>query len=363
MKLTFQGNIFEQRAAPEEPLRRELFSSEQMEQHARALAASHQISTRGSADRLLGRLADNEHLLLEVHALLTQTVKKNYQITPAGEWLLDNFYMIEEQIQIAKKHLPKLYSEGLPQLSTGSSAGLPRVYDIALEIVSHSDGRLDMETVNNFLRAYQTVTHLRIGELWGVPIMIRLALLENLRRVSASIAAERIHRNEADYWSKLILDTIESNPRDLILVIADMARSNPPLERSFVAEITRQLRGKGPSVAQALTWLEDRLAESGYTSDELVQAENQKQAADQLSVSNAINSLRSLGTMDWREFVESNSVIEQELRKDPLYPQMDFYTRDRYRHIVEGIAEKSHKTELEVANIALSLAHSGGGSH
>lgn len=360
MKLTFQGNIFEQRAAPEEPLRRELFSSEQMEQHARALAASHQISTRGSADRLLGRLADNEHLLLEVHALLTQTVKKNYQITPAGEWLLDNFYMIEEQIQIAKKHLPKLYSEGLPQLSTGSSAGLPRVYDIALEIVSHSDGRLDMETVNNFLRAYQTVTHLRIGELWGVPIMIRLALLENLRRVSASIAAERIHRNEADYWSKLILDTIESNPRDLILVIADMARSNPPLERSFVAEITRQLRGKGPSVAQALTWLEDRLAESGYTSDELVQAENQKQAADQLSVSNAINSLRSIGTIDWREFVESNSVIEQELRKDPLYPQMDFYTRDRYRHIVEGIAEKSHKTELEVANIALSLAHSGG---
>lgn len=360
MKLTFPGNIFEQQAVTEEPLRRELFSSEQMEQHARSLAASHQISPKGNEDRLLGRLADNEHLLLEVHALLTQTVKKKYQITPAGEWLLDNFYLIEEQIQIAKKHLPKLYSEGLPQLAKGPSAGLPRVYDIALEIVSHSDGRLDMETVNSFLRAYQTVTHLRIGELWGVPIMLRLALLENLRRVSASIAAERIHRNEADYWSKLMLDTIESNPRDLILVIADMARSNPPLQRSFVAEITRQLRGKGPSVAQALTWLEDRLSESGYTSDELVQEENQKQAADQLSVSNAINSLRSLGTMDWREFVESNSVVEQALRADPVYIQMDFFTRDRYRHVVEAIAEQSEKSELEVARIALSLAATEG---
>lgn len=356
MKLTFQGNIFGQPTSSEEPLRRELFSLDQMEQHARSLAASHQVSTKGTADRLLGRLADNEHLLHEVHSLLTQTVKKQYQITPAGEWLLDNFYLIEEQIQTAKKHLPKLYSEGLPQLSAGPSAGLPRVYDIALEIVSHSDGRLDMDTVNHFLQAYQSVTHLRIGELWGIPIMLRLALLENLRRVSASIAAERIHRNEADYWSRLMLETIESNPRDLILVIADMARSNPPLERSFVAEITRQLRGKGPSVAQALTWLEDRIAESGYTSDELVQAENQKQAADQLSVSNAINSLRSLGTMDWRAFVESNSVVEQALRTDALYVQMDFSTRDRYRHVVEGIADKSLKSELEVAQIALSLA-------
>ncbi len=356
MKLNFPGNIFEQNTTTEEPLRRELFSSEQMDAHARALAGAHVLSKKSSPDRLLGRLADNEHLLLEVHALLTQTVKKQYQITPAGEWLLDNFYLIEEQIQTAKKHLPRLYSEGLPQLTSGPSAGLPRVYDIALEIVSHSDGRLDMDTVNNFLRSYQTETHLRIGELWGVPIMIRLALIENLRRVSASIATERLYRNEADYWSKLMLETIENNPRDLILVIADMARSNPPLERSFVAEITRQLRGKGPSVAQALTWLEDRLAESGYTSDELVQAENQKQAADQLSVSNAINSLRSLSTMDWRLFVETNSVVEQALRSDALYPTMDFNTRDRYRHVVEEIAEKSEKSELEVARIALQLA-------
>ncbi|MCW3126276.1 MAG: glycosyltransferase [Bacteroidetes bacterium] len=363
MKLIFQENNFDFKDANEEPLRLELFSSDQMDQHSKSLASTHKINEKSTPDRLLKRLAENEKVLLEVHALLTSTIKDEYQVTPAGEWLLDNFYLIEEQIQIAKRHLPKLYSEGLPQLANGSAAGLPRVYDIALEIVSHSDGRLDMETLNNFVRSYQSVTHLQIGELWGVPIMLRLALIENLRRVSASIAAERIHRNQADYWSKLMLNTIESNPKDLILVIADMARSNPPLERSFVAEITRQLRGKGPSVAQALTWLEDRLSESGYTSNELVQAENQKQAADQLTVSNSINSLRSLGTMNWKDFVESNSIVEQTLHEDEVYVKMDFHTRDRYRHVIEAIAKNARKTELAVTKTALNLAAQAGQVH
>jgi cellobiose phosphorylase len=360
MKLHFQVNNTEQNPADEEPLRLELYSSDQMETHSKALAASHKINPKSAPDRLLTRLAANEKTLLDVHNLLTKTVKDEYEVTPAGEWLLDNFYLIEEQIQIAKRHLPKLYSEGLPQLANGASAGLPRVYDIALEIVSHSDGRLDMDTVNNYLHSYQTVTHLQIGELWAVPIMLRLALIENLRRVSASLAKERISRNLADYWAKLMLETIETNPKDLILVIADMARSNPPLERSFVAEISRQLRGKGPSVAQALTWLEDRLADSGYTSNDLVQAENQKQAADQLTVSNSINSLRTLGTMDWKTFVESNSIVEQTLRQDTIYTQMDFATRDLYRHNVESIAKNAKIAELEVAKIALGLAAKAG---
>ena len=150
----------------EEPLRAELYSTEQMAQHSRSLAKSHTVtlSKKPLSDRLLLRLADNERVLLEVRNLLTESVKVNNLITPAGEWLLDNFYLIEEQVRTAKKHLPKEYSEGLPQLSSGVSAGLPRVYDIATEIISHSDGRIDMESLDNFIQAYQTVTNFRLGE-------------------------------------------------------------------------------------------------------------------------------------------------------------------------------------------------------
>ncbi|MDB5282957.1 MAG: glycosyltransferase, partial [Bacteroidota bacterium] len=344
----------------EEPLRAELFSSDQMEQHSKSLAKAHQISQKPITDRLLLRLADNEKVLLEVRNLLTDSVKGHFLLSPAGEWLLDNFYLIEEQIRTAKKHLPKKYSEGLPQLVSGPSAGLPRVYDIALEIISHTDGLIDIDILNNFLRAYQTVTHFQLGELWAVPIMLRLALIENLRRVSAQIAIDRINRNLAEYWTKRIIETSENDPKSLILVIADMARSNPPLERAFVAELTRQLRGKGPTLAQPLNWVEERLVEQGHTSNELVQAENQKQAADQVSVSNSIGSLRLLGSMDWRNFVETNSVVEQILRRDDLYGLMDFSTRDHYRHVVERIAKVSKLPEKDIAQFAIELTKENG---
>ena len=346
----------------EEPLRAELYSAEQMAQHSRSLAKSHTLtlSKKALSDRLLSRLADNEKVLLEVRNLLTESVKVIHLITPAGEWLLDNFYLIEEQVRTAKKHLPKEYSEGLPQLSSGVSAGLPRVYDIATEIISHSDGRIDMESLNNFIQAYQTVTNFRLGELWAVPIMLRIALIENLRRVCASIAIDRVNRSLADYWATRMIATAENDPRSLILEIADMARSNPPIERAFVAELTRQLRGKGPSLTQPLNWMEERLAENGQTSNELVEIENQKQAADQVSVSNSIGSLRLLGSLDWREFVESNSIVEQILREDIVYGRMDFSTRDHYRHVVEQIAKGAELPESEAARIAVDLAKKNG---
>src|SRR5664279_1177109 len=172
----------------EEPLREELFSSEQMERFGKALAARHKLSSKPAKDHLLKRLADNETTLREVRKLLTDSIKRKYQVTPAGEWLIDNFYLVEEHIRIAKTHFPKNYSEGLPQLLDGSSTGLTRSYDIVLQIISHSDGRIDMENLGRFVKAYQTVTPLKLGELWSIPLMLRLALIENIRRVSALIA-------------------------------------------------------------------------------------------------------------------------------------------------------------------------------
>src|SRR5512140_2357985 len=299
------------------PLRAELFSAEQMEQHGKALAGTHRLRVERAPDQLLARLADNEDVLLQACKLLTAAVKSNHRISPAGEWLLDNFYLIEEQIRTARRHLPKGYSRELPRLLTGPSAALPRVYDLALEMISHGDGLVDPERLGRFVATYQTVTSLKLGELWAIPIMLRLALIENLRRVAARIATDRIDRNLADYWADQMTESATKDPKSLILVIADMARSNPPLVSSFIAEMTRRLQGQGPALSLPLTWLEQRLSECGQTIRQLVQAENQQQAADQVSMSNSIGSLRFLSAMDWREFVESMSVVDQTLRTDP----------------------------------------------
>lgn len=354
----FGSNLIDKYKDEKPPFRSDLFTLEQIEMYAQKLAKSHVLIEGKPSEHLLERLAENENILLEVHQLLTESVKQNHRIVPAGEWLLDNFYLIEEQVYTAKKHLPKGYSKGLPQLAKGSSEGLPRVYDMAIEILSHTDGRIDLRTLTSFINAYQKVTVLRLGELWAIPIMLRLALLENLRRLSTQIAINILNKNLADKWADDMTETAEKDPKNLVVVIADMVRSNPPMDSSFVAELTRKLQGKGPSLALPLSWVEQNLSENGLTSTELVHLENQKQAADQVSISNSIVSLRFLNTTNWREFVEEESIVENILKNDPagVYHAMDFFTRDTYRHAVEKIAKHSQLTEQDVAKLVVKSA-------
>lgn len=342
----------------EPPIRAELFSAEQMKQHGRVLARAHETALAPTPDRLLARLADNEAVLVATRDQLTASVKQGRRIAPAGEWLLDNYYLIEEQIGTARRHLPKGYSRELPSLHSGPSAGFPRVYDIALETIAHSDARVDAENLSNFVAAYQSATVLTLGELWAIPIMLRLALLENLRRVAAGVSSDRTDRDRANHWADLMLEAAETDPNGVILVVADLARSGLPLRRSFVAEFARRLRGQSPALAIPLHWIEQRLAATGQTVEQMVQAENQQQAADQVSIGNSIRSLRFLSAMDWREFVETMSAVESALREEPaqVYPGMDFTTRDRYRHVVERVADDSGRSEVEVARLAVQLA-------
>ncbi|HEX6155581.1 MAG TPA: cyclic beta 1-2 glucan synthetase, partial [Burkholderiales bacterium] len=347
-------------AAAEAPLRAELYSAEQMERHGEALAAAHKLrpahrpAPRG--DRLLGRLSENEGVLVATGELLKAAVTAGQPIAPAGEWLLDNFHLIEDQVRTGKRHLPKAYSRELPRLLEGPSAGLPRAYDIALEAIAHGDGRLDAESLRRFVAAYQAAAPLKLGELWAIPIMLRLALIENLRRVAARIAASTAERNLAGAWAERMIEIAGRDAKSLILATADMARSSPPMTSSFVAELARRLQGQGAALALPLTWIEQRLAELDLAIEPLVQAQTQEQAADQVSMANSIGSLRLLAATDWREFVEELSVVERALRADPAYGAMDFATRDRYRHVIERMAKASPLTEGEVAREAIRLA-------
>ncbi|HEX2649366.1 MAG TPA: glucoamylase family protein [Burkholderiales bacterium] len=352
--------------AAEEPLlQSELFSADQMEQHGRALAAAHSLGEKRTRDLLLSRLSENEAVLLKACELLTAAIRDNRPGAPAGEWLLDNFHLIEEQIGAARRHLPEDYSRELPRLGNGPSAGLPRVYDIAQQTIAHGDGLVDPENFGRFITAYQSVSALTLGELWAVPIMLRLALIENLRRVATRIIAHRLGRNLAAFWADLVTETAQNDAKSVILVVADMARSNPPMSSSFVAELARRLQGQSAALAIPLNWIEQRLSELGLSSAQLVQSENQQQAADQVSIANSIGSLRLLAATDWHAFVESMSVAERILRADPggVYGAMDFATRDRYRHVLERIARRSGVAEEQVARSCLQLAREAAARH
>ena len=350
-------------SADEQPLRGELLSIDLLKQYARTLAQDRRVESGRGPNILLPRLAANEKILRHYNER-TLEVEKNRRITPAAEWLLDNFHLIEDQIRTTQRHLPHGFNRQLPQLLNGPWKNFPRVYEIALELISHTDGRIDASHLTSFVVGYQEVVPLKLGELWAIPIMLRLALIENLRRVADMLSAARQDRDQADDWAGRVLEIAETNPSRLIVIVGEMAQSHPSLNRAFATEFLQRMQEKSPPVKLAVSWIEERLAEDGLTIAQLVQSESQHQAATQVSVGNCIGSLRFLDTMDWGEFVEEQSIVEQALRDDPakIYLKMDFATRDLYRHTVERIARYSKKSELEVAALAMSLAQKNAGN-
>ncbi len=341
-----------------ELLRSELFSIEQLKRHAVTLAGQHRIDPRPGPDRLLPRLADNERVLLAAYDLVTAAATQGQRIVPAEAWLLDNFYLIEQQITLARRHLPRGYSRQLPRLADGPLAGFPRIYDLALELISHMDGRVDGDNTTQFVAAYQSVEPLKLGELWAFPIMLQLALLENLRRVGLRIAHRREERDAAIAWADRMLATAETEPKQLIHLLAEFANADVPLTAPFVEEFYARLQSQGPAMAFVQTWVEQKLLDQGVTATALSEAAGRTAAANQISIANSIGSLRFIGAMDWKSFVESLSVVEQMLREDPagMHASQDFATRDRYRHVIEDVARGSSCSELAVAREAIALA-------
>ena len=343
--------------ASEPPLRDELFSAEQLARHGRALAATHRLAARRGGNSLLAQLDENEAILRAFNHS-TRALNPSRHLPSAAEWLLDNFYLIEEQIQMARQHLPRGYSRELPRLCKGPSAGMPRVYDIVLEFIAHVDAQMEVGSLSAFVASYQSVSCLKLGELWAVPIMLRLGLIENLQRIITRLKIDHEDRDLADAWVERLQNMAENDPAQLIVVVADMAKSNIALTSAFVAEFCQLLSRHSPVMHLARSWVEHRLLEQGLSIERLVDLESQSQAANQVSVSHSIASLRFLSATDWKEFVETLSGVEAALRGDPggTYTAMDFATRDRYRHAVETIARHSQFAEAAVAQMAVDLA-------
>ena len=349
--------LFARQNLGETPLRADLFSIEQLTNHARTIAEEHRVCIKAAGNRLLARLDENRIILQEYHRATVRADPARC-ITPAAEWLLDNFYLIEEQIQTARRHLPRNYSRELPRLLAGPFEKLPRVYALALELISHVDAQVDLDYLRAFVAAYQTVNPLNLGELWAVPIMLRLGLIENLRRITARLGAGRQERDLADFWANQVEHMLENDPANLITVVGDMARAGVPTSSPFIAEFCQRLAKLPPTVQVARDWIEQRLGERGLSIEQCILSESQNQAADQVSISHTITSLRVLDAIAWEEFVEEASVVNHTLGNDPadMYQRSDFATRDSYRHSIEKIARHSAMLENEVAWKAIELS-------
>ncbi|MEO7167029.1 MAG: glycosyl transferase, partial [Chthoniobacterales bacterium] len=293
-------------------IRSELFGLERLEKHAESLAEAQPVTANPKAGRRLDRrLEENGRALFDAYRGVEKAVRDERHITPADEWLLDNFFVAEEQIRQVREDLPRGFYRGLPKLGGGPLEGYPRVFGIAWAFVAHTDSRPDREMLLRFLAAYQRVQPLTIGELWAVAIALRIVLIENLRRAADQIAAARIARTEGDALADRLLGV--AGQTAVAPEIALRGFDSTTLPAAFVVRLVERLRDQDPRVMPALVWLDKNLATAGTSVDEIVQAEHQREVGLNVTVRNIITSMRLISALDWAKIFESSSLVDAAL--------------------------------------------------
>jgi cyclic beta-1,2-glucan synthetase len=335
-----------------EPIRAELYGLESLEAQARELATASRIGPANrAAGPLLQRFAENGHILAQTREQISALAGRKEPLSPDAEWLLDNYYIVEEVWREVRHDLPRGYYRELPKLASAPLAGFPRIYSLALSLIAHTDSSLDESHITRYVQAYQTVVPLTIGELWAVPTMLRLGLLENLRRLAGRMLATWQEHRRAEAWvSPLMAAGREGRPLPVL------SSPSGDFSDAFVVRAFQVLRNEGPPAA--LEQVEADLAARGIDIHQVVRRENQQKAVNQVSVGNSVTSLRLLGALDWSSFFETTNLVDPILREDParIYDEQDFATRDRYRQAVERLARRSPFTEVEVARWAIDRA-------
>ncbi len=341
----------------DEPIRGEILGAEQLEQRAEELGAEH-VGARARRGRpLLPRLHDNRTALREARIALEKAVGEHRAITLGAAWLVDNFYLVEEQERQIRQDLsPQFYRE-LPKLDGAPWDGLPRVYALAWSFVAHTDSRFDPDLLLRFVRGYQRQSPLRIGELWAIGIHLRIALIENLRRLAEGVVVRLAARARADLIADGVLG-LGSRQNESLRRLLDLSPESSEL--AFAVQLLQRLREQDPEATPLLARLYQQLHANGAGEEEVIHLEHQRQAATQVSVANVIYSMRRIAAFDWARFVEDASLVDDVLRRDPagVYALQDFESRDLYRHAIEELARGAELPEIEVAQRAVERARS-----
>ncbi len=334
---------------PEPPLRDELLSIEALADRAVALAGTLTLDPRARrAHNVLPRFGDNGRVLRRAYTRLATDLASTRFLSAAAEWLLDNFHVVSEALTAVERDLPPTYCDELPSLADRAHVGHARIHAVALELIRHSDSRLDAAQMVLYLRSFQRVAPLTIGELWAWPSMVKLALIENMRRLTDEVMDARALRLAADAFLERAAASGATGSPDL----------PTPLALGSAVQLLHRLREYGLQFTPMRHALDAHLAAAGQSAEDLIRAEQQRQSVAQVSVANAVNSLRLCGSLDWSRFVESVSLVDEILRRDPAacYTRMDFLSRDQQRQAVETLAPHSGEAQVRVALRAVASA-------
>ena len=338
--------------ALEPPIRSEIFGPRRFAQHGFSLGASHRAGTsRAQSHLFFPRLNQNILMLRQAQRYIGAQTASGHDISPAAEWLIDNAHLIEAQLKEIHEALPHHYFRRLPVLMDAPLVGLPRIYGVAWAFVAHTDSAFDEDLLMQFLIAYQGARELSMSEMWALPTTLRVVLIENLRRLAERVATQQAAREAAN----LCCDRIETHTLhaldELHALMALRGASEVFLTQMAVRLQDGPLTGHVRQHARYQGWLHKAVPDLAAMQAQ----QNADQTADNLSVSNAVTSLRAIGDADWSEIVAGGSALMQLMLGSEVFKAEHPRSRDLTLHAIEALARRSERSEVSVATTLLGL--------
>ena len=329
-------------------------NKEDLEKHAFEIARHYSdVKNTNCKKKLISNLDRSYEIILNGYENIDKEGKDKKEVLPAAEWLIDNLYLIEKEYKSIKYNMPQTYYKDLPVICKGVMKGYPRVYHIVIEIVSHTDGRMDEAIISNFISAYQKNTILTSGELWAIPIMLKIALIQNISKITEKVIKAELDKKEAELVAERLINAYAESRISTEISLLNSQKYT--FNFHFTEKLLKLLRDNGIDSKEIYDFIDEKLVAQETSSEKIIALEHQIEANFEISMANSINSIRVIEGLNWKKYYEKLSPVENILRDDPscIYGEMDFESRDKYRHIIEEISKHTRLPESYIAKKAI----------
>lgn len=333
----------------------------QLEKYMEKIATSHDVElTSNIATYPIPRLKDNYKFIEKTYNLLNKYIKIGINLYPAGEWLLDNFYIIEETFKTVCKEMTIAKYKKLPGITTGMYKGFSRIYVVASEIVAYTDNKINDEILNLAISAYQRRKTLSMEEIWNLWIFLEIAIIENIRNICEKIYSSQMQKYKVESIIERLVEKKDVNTQ-IFKPIKDDYKQNvsyKEMKYPFIEYMSYKLKSAGKKGLPYLEILEEQVNKMGMTISEAITKEHYDIAASKVSMGNSIISIKEILRVNFLDLFENINGVEEILKKDPanVYNKMDYKTKEDYRNKIKQISEKTKISEIYIANKVLELA-------
>ena len=332
---------------------------EQLQMYMEKMAVNNEtLRTSNIETYPIDRLNDNFRFIQKTYTLLNEHIKKGISIYPAGEWLLDNFYLIEETVKNIRNELTQKKYKNFPGINNGLYKGFARIYVLATEIVAYTDNKIDEEILKTSLLAYERKKTLNMEEIWNLPTFLELAIIENIRGVCEKIYVSQIQKYKVEEIVERLIEKKETNKQEY-KKIRENTRMYQNSSYPFIEYMSYKLKKYGKTGNAYLNILEEQVNKLGLSVSEVIRKEHFDIAIQKVAIGNGITSIREIARINFLNLFEEINGVESLLKQDPanVYEKMDYKTKEYYRAEIKKISQKTKMSEIYIAKKTLELAN------